>query len=166
MRCYADIDTDNKPAADIPKENMRPLLQWNYATRLLYTVALGFVKSSILVFYRRLDPRRLTKWAIYVLLSFAASLSITTFFFLAFVCTPPSLFWNLAAKQAYPERCLSQSTQQIFFNLNGICNILQDISIYLLPIPMIWSLHMPLRQKFALGALLSIGLVAVAGKKL
>jgi hypothetical protein len=29
---------------------------------------------------------------------------------------------------------------------------------------MLWGLQMPLRQKFALGTLLSIGLVAVAGE--
>jgi hypothetical protein len=76
----------------------------------------------------------------------------------------PSLFWRLEAQQASPEKCLSQSTQQMFFNLNGVCNIIQDVSMYLLPIPMLWGLQMPLRQKFALGTLLSIGLVAVAGK--
>jgi hypothetical protein len=142
---------------------MAPLLKSNYATRLLYTVALGCVKTSILVFYMRLDPRTLTRWAIYFLMGFVAALAIITFFFLAFVCVPPSLFWDTAAQAAAPEKCLSQPTQQMFFNLNGICNIIQDVSIYLLPIPMLWSLQMPLRQKVALGALFSVGLVAVGG---
>jgi hypothetical protein len=145
---------------------MEPLLKANYATRLLYTVALGFVKSSILVFYMRLDPRKFMRWAIYFLLAFVAALSITTFFFLAFVCVPPSLFWDVAGQAAAPEKCLSQPTQQMFFNLNGICNIVQDVSIYLLPIPMLWHLQMPIRQKLALGALFSVGLVAVAGMSL
>jgi ABC-type amino acid transport system permease subunit len=148
---------------DIPPENMAPLLKSNYATRLLYTIALGFVKTSILVFYMRLDHRKYTRWAIYFLLAFVAALSITTFFFLAFVCVPPSLFWDLTGQAAAPEKCLSQPTQQMFFNLNGICNIIQDISIYMLPIPMLWNLQMPFRQKLALGALFSVGLVAVAG---
>lgn len=149
---------------DIPLENMTPLLKSNYATRLLYTIALGFVKTSILVFYVRLDHRKLTRWAIYFLMAFVAALSITTFFFLAFVCVPPYLFWDPEAQTAAPEKCLSQPTQQMFFNLNGICNIMQDVSIYLLPMPMLWNLQMPLRQKLALGALFSVGLVAVAGK--
>jgi hypothetical protein len=97
-------------------------------------------------------------------MGFVGSLSVITFFFLAFVCVPPSLFWRLEAQQASPEKCLSQGTQQMFFNLNGVCNIIQDVSMYLLPIPMLWGLQMPLRQKFALGTLLSIGLVAVAGE--
>lgn len=149
---------------DIPTENMGALLKSNYATRLLYTIALGFVKFSILVFYTRLDHRKLTRWSIYFLMAFVAALSVTTFFFLAFVCVPPALFWDLAGQVAAPEKCLSQPTQQMFFNLNGICNIVQDISMYLLPIPMLWNLQMPLRQKLALGALFSVGLVAVAGE--
>ncbi|KAH6644143.1 hypothetical protein C7974DRAFT_15389 [Boeremia exigua] len=147
---------------DIPTENMTPLLKSNYSTRLLYTIALGFVKSSILVFYMRLDHRKFTRLAVWFLLAFVVALSITTFFFLAFVCVPPSLFWDLVGQAAAPEKCLDQSTQQMFFNLNGICNIIQDISIYLLPIPMLWNLQMPLRQKLALGALFSVGLIAVA----
>lgn len=149
---------------DIPVENMTSLLKSNYATRLLFTVALGFVKTSILVFYMRLDHRKSTRLAIHLVMAFVIALSITTFFFLAFVCVPPSLFWNPAGQAAAPEKCFNQTTQQMFFNLNGICNIIQDVSIYLLPIPMLWSLQMPLRQKLALGALFSIGLVAVAGR--
>ena len=125
---------------DIPLENMAPLLKSNYATRLLYTIALGFVKTSILVFYMRLDHHELTRWAIYFLMAFVAALSITTFFFLTFVCVPPPLFWNPAAQAAAPKKCLSQPIQQMLFNLNGIYNIIQDVSIYL-----------------------SVGLVAVAG---
>lgn len=149
---------------DIPAENMTPLLKSNYATRLLYTIALGFVKTSILVFYMRLDHRKYTRWVVYTLIAFVAAFSIITFFFLAFVCFPPALFWDLTGQAVAPDKCLSQPTQQMFFNLNGICNIIQDISIYLLPIPMLWNLQMPFRQKLALVALFSVGLVAVAGR--
>ncbi|KAF3035104.1 hypothetical protein E8E12_004011 [Didymella heteroderae] len=156
MLCgYYGVGTHVK---DIPLENMTLFLKSNYAARLLYNIALGFVQTSTLVF----DHRNMTSWAIYFLMAFVAALSITTFFFLAFVFVPPSLFWDQAAQAAAPEKCLSQSTQQMFFDLNGICNIKQDVSVYLLPMPMLWNLQMPLQQKLALGALFSAGLVAVA----
>lgn len=113
----------------------------------------------------RLDHRKYTRWAIYFLMAFVVVLSITTFFFLVFVCVPPSLFWDLAGQTAAAEKCLNQPTQQMFFNLNGICNIVQDVSIYLPSIPTLWNLQIPRRQKLALGALFSVGLVAVAGKR-
>ncbi|PVH95164.1 hypothetical protein DM02DRAFT_660418 [Periconia macrospinosa] len=147
---------------DIPPENLEPMLKANLATRLLYVVAICFVKFSILVFYLKIDPRKLTKWAVYFLMAFVFALSITTFFVLLLVCVPPSLFWKPAEQALHPEKCLKQTTQQVFFNINGIMNIVQDVGIYILPIPIIFTLQMSLRQKVALAAILSVGLIAVA----
>lgn len=96
------------------------MLKANMATRLLYVAAISLVKLSILVFYRKLDPRKPTRLMIHILMAFVLALNIVTFFVLLFVCTPPSMFWNPAAQAAHPEKCLKQSTQQIFFNINGI----------------------------------------------
>lgn len=96
------------------------MLKANLATRLLYVVSICFVKFSILVFYLKIDPRKPTKWAVYFLMAFVFALSITTFFVLLFVCVPPSLFWQPAEQLLHPEKCMKQSTQQVFFNVNGI----------------------------------------------
>lgn len=42
-------------------------------------------------------------------------------------------------------------------------SIVQDVALYVLPIYIVWNLQMPRRQKFALAALLCVGLIAVAG---
>ncbi|KAI4940270.1 hypothetical protein J4E86_011075 [Alternaria arbusti] len=154
------LATDDSP--DIPNEDLTPMLKANLATRLLYVVAICLVKFSILVFYHRLDPRRPTRWIVYFLMAWVAALSIVTFFVLLFVCTPPSLFWDPAGQALHPEKCLKQDTQQVFFNINGIMNIVQDFAIYILPMHIVWKLQMPRGQKMALCALLGVGLVAVA----
>ncbi|KAI4638641.1 hypothetical protein J4E93_009942 [Alternaria ventricosa] len=151
-----------KHTPDIPNEDLTPMLKANLATRLLYVVAICLVKFSILVFYHRLDPRRPTRWIVYFLMAWVAALSIVTFFVLLFVCTPPSLFWDPAGQALHPEKCLKQDTQQVFFNINGIMNIVQDFAIYILPMHIVWKLQMPRGQKMALCALLGVGLVAVA----
>ncbi|RYO17702.1 hypothetical protein AA0121_g5550 [Alternaria tenuissima] len=147
---------------DIPNEDFPSMLKANLATRLLYVVAICLVKFSILVFYRRLDPRRRTRWIVYFLMAWVAALSIVTFFVLLFVCTPPSLFWNPVGQAEHPEKCLKQTTQQVFFNINGIMNIIQDFAMYILPLFIVWRLQMPQSQKIALCAILCVGLVAVA----
>lgn len=147
---------------NIPTQNLTPMLKANLATRLLYVVAICLVKFSILVFYRELDPRKGTRLIVYVLMASVAVLSIVTFFVLLFVCTPPSLFWDLQGQARNPEKCIPQSTQQVFFNTNGIINIVQDIAIYVLPLSIVWKLQMPRRQKVALCTLLCVGLIAVA----
>lgn len=141
---------------DIPTEDMTLLLKSKYATRLLYTAALGLVKSSIFIFYMRLDHRKCIRRAIHFLKAFTATLPVTAVFFLAFICVPPSLFRELARQAAVLEKCSSQPTQQMFFNPNGVCNIIQVVSIYLLPTPTLWNLQMLLRQKLALGVLFNV----------
>ncbi|KAL1801157.1 hypothetical protein ACET3X_001499 [Alternaria dauci] len=147
---------------DIPSEELTSMLKANLATRLLYVVATCLVKFSILVFYLRLDPRRRTKWIVYFLMAWVAALSIVTFFVLLFVCTPPSLFWDPVGQAENPEKCLKQNTQQVFFNINGIMNVIQDFAMYILPLFIVWRLQMPRSQKIALCAILCVGLVAVA----
>ncbi|KAF2179061.1 hypothetical protein K469DRAFT_694975 [Zopfia rhizophila CBS 207.26] len=127
------LSVANMIFADIPPGNLVPLLKANYATRLLYLVALCFVKFSILVFYTRLDPRKLTRIAVYFLMLNVAGLSIATFFILTFVCSPPSLFWDPQGQAAGAGKCMEHSLQQ-----------------------------MPLRQKAALIALLGVGFIALA----
>lgn len=149
-------------AIDIKPENLVPLLKANLATRLLYLIALCLVKFSILVFYLRLDHRKVTKWVIYFLMFTVAGLSIATFFILLLICNPTSLYWNPVAQALHPEKCWSTSKQQTFYNAHGILNIVQDAAIYVLPMPMLWRLQVPRRQKLALVALLSFGLISVA----
>ncbi|KAH6865399.1 hypothetical protein BKA58DRAFT_430950 [Alternaria rosae] len=156
------LSVANMVSLDIPTEDLTPMLKANLATRLLYVVAICLVKFSILVFYHRLDPRLPTRWIVYFLMAWVAALSIVTFFVLLFVCTPPSLFWDPAGQALHPEKCLKQDTQQVFFNINGIMNIIQDFAIYILPMHIVWKLQMPRGQKIALCALLGVGLVAVA----
>ncbi|KAF2642889.1 hypothetical protein P280DRAFT_468190 [Massarina eburnea CBS 473.64] len=147
---------------DIPPENLVPMLKANLATRLLYVVAICFVKLSILLFYLNIERRRAWRWTGYFLMAFVLALSLATFFVLLFVCVPPSLFWNPVEQALHPEKCMKQSTQQAFFELNGVLNIVQDVSIIIFPIGMIWNLKMSIRRKIGLAALFSVGLVAVA----
>ncbi|KAG9187114.1 hypothetical protein G6011_04985 [Alternaria panax] len=125
---------------DIPDEDLTSMLKANIATRLLYVVAICLVKFGILVFYHRLDPRQRTRWMVYFLMVWVAALSIVTFFLLLFVCTPPSLFWDPVGQAKHPEKCLSQTTQQVFFNINGIMNSASTFKVLLKTyIPKIWS---------------------------
>ncbi|EUC45985.1 hypothetical protein COCMIDRAFT_4920 [Bipolaris oryzae ATCC 44560] len=147
---------------DIRPQDYTPMLKANLATRLLYVFASCLVKFSILVFYQRLDPRRRTRLIVYFLMAWVLALSIMTFFSFVLTCIPTSVFWDLAAQAKNPEKCMSSTTRQIFYNINNVMNIMQDLAIYLVPVLIVSNLQMPQAQKFALAALLGVGLVAVA----
>ncbi|KAK4164572.1 hypothetical protein QBC43DRAFT_48544 [Cladorrhinum sp. PSN259] len=144
--------------------NYPGLFQSNYANRLLYVLALCFVKMSLLVFYLRVDPRNLTRYAIYFLMFTVIGLTVATVLICIFECWPPALYWDVPAQLSglAAEKCMNPASRQTFFEANGIINIVQDIGIYLLPVPMLWKLQVPRRQKAALLFLFCIGFVALA----
>lgn len=144
---------------DIPEENYVGLAQSNFANALCYFAALGLVKAALLVFYLRLDPRKITRYFIFFVLFTVAGLEIASCLIIVFECQPVHKFWDL--KNEVPGKCMDVHDRQIFYNANGIINIIQDIIIYVLPIPMLWNLQMPKRQKMALISLFSFGSIAV-----
>lgn len=98
-----------------------------------------FVKLSLLWFYLRLDQRRYMKWTVYGLMFVVVGLSVPSFCILAFSCTPPSKFWDVTGTA--PGHCMDPGAQQVFYNANGILNIVTDVLIYLTPMPMLWRVQ-------------------------
>lgn len=69
-----------------------------------------------------------------------------------FGCQPVSYFWN----QDQPGRCIDEF---MFFKVNGIVNLILDIVVLLLPLPMLWRLQMHVKKKIALSVIFSLGLL-------
>ncbi|KAH9904380.1 hypothetical protein F4778DRAFT_789967 [Xylariomycetidae sp. FL2044] len=152
--------TDKHTADEIILENMTPMLQAIYSTRLLYVVGIMFVKLSLLVFYLRLDPRRSLRYWVFFLMFVVVGFSIASFFILAFSCYPPAVFWDLTG--TIKGKCIEANSQQAFYDANGVINIVIDLSIYITPIPMLWNIQISRRQKIALSAIFGLGVIAVA----
>ncbi|RYP46533.1 hypothetical protein DL768_007280 [Monosporascus sp. mg162] len=136
-------------------DDMTPMLQATYSTRLLYVVATMLVKMSLLIFYSRLDQPTL-----YILMFMVVGFSIASFGILTFSCYPPAMFWDVSG--SIQGKCTDPNTQQAFYDVHGALNIVIDLVIYTVPIPMLWKIQIPTRQKIALTFILGLGLVAVA----
>ncbi|KAK8091495.1 hypothetical protein PG997_001856 [Apiospora hydei] len=149
-----------RTVADIPPTDMVPMLQSIYSTRLLYCVAMFFVKQSLLVFYLRLDHRRVMRWTVYGLMFVVAALNIASGVVLAISCFPPALFWDIEG--VVDGECMAPGAQQAFYDANGYLNIITDIAIYVAPMPMLWNIQIPMRQKVALLGVFSLGFFSVA----
>ncbi|PLB50030.1 hypothetical protein P170DRAFT_463334 [Aspergillus steynii IBT 23096] len=149
-----------KHVEEIPMTSLPPMLKAIYSTRLIYIIAMLFVKMSLLWFYLRLDRRRRMKWTVYFLMFFVIGISVSSFFVLAFSCYPPAMFWDVEG--TVEGECMSPGSQQAFYDANGILNIVTDIFIYLTPIPMLWGVKISGRKKGALFAIFGLGILAVA----
>ncbi|CAG7995021.1 unnamed protein product [Penicillium olsonii] len=147
-----------KHALAIKESDTVPMLKCIWVTRILYTLAMGLVKMSLLWFYLRLDPRKFMRWSVFSVMFINVGLSLASFFGALVGCTPPSLFWTNPTS----SRCMAMETSQRFYEINGILNIVTDILIYLLPVPMLWGLQLNWRKKGAIMGVFGLGILSVA----
>jgi hypothetical protein len=122
-----------------------------WASIWLYNLSLTFTKVSILLQYLRIFPTRRFRIVCCVVLGFVILYGLWTFLGSVFICTPVSFFWDTTVPGG---KCMNELV--VWFTNAGV-NILQDILILLLPMPVIRRLSIPKLQKKALTAIFALG---------
>lgn len=142
------------------------LIGW-YIYRMTYTVALLFVKLSILFFYRSIASHATFRRIVYitmtvlVLYTFAASLASI------FQCENPSDAWatsgflsqfdGVPGKKEGPK-CFDPTK---LWAATAAVNLFSDVVILLLPVPTLLGLRVPINKRLALIGIFSIGIMAI-----
>ena len=125
-----------------------------YAVQILYPLIVTTVKFSILFLYFRLSPcDKFHKLVLGHMLLCTAGGMIASII-AALQCTPIAKAWNVSL----PGECFDQYT---LFQGVVIFNLVTNIIIILLPMPTVWYLHMPRKQRFLLLGIFSIGIMQV-----
>ncbi|RWA07619.1 hypothetical protein EKO27_g7483 [Xylaria grammica] len=144
--------------ADIHADDWDPLRRSEYAFTVLYNPALMAFKTSVLVFYLRLSKNtqkvlRLASWAVLIVVNLAGTvLTLLNIF----QCRPVESAFNMTDP---PGQCLPLLTE---FICSAPVNIVTDLAILALPLPVLTSMRLPPRQKiiliitFALGIFITI----------
>ncbi|KAI1396385.1 hypothetical protein F4819DRAFT_135417 [Hypoxylon fuscum] len=123
------------------------------AAQIIWAAANSAVKISILSLYTVLFPRR--KFCQYcygimlVILAYFTSVLVEAFA----LCHPVQYNWD---KNIPGGNCGGQSGAYL---AAGITNLVIDTCILVLPMPMLFSLHLTLPKKFAVAAMFSLGAV-------
>ncbi|KAK6353884.1 hypothetical protein TWF730_008307 [Orbilia blumenaviensis] len=133
-----------------------PTLRYWFAYQILYPIVLLFIKLSILAFYVKISPQRWYQNTIYGVGIFVIIWTIVFVFAFIFECPNPSRAWSLD----FPRGCVNLPA--LYYSTASI-NIASDLIILLLPIPVLRRLQIDKRRKWALIAIFSVGVVAVAG---
>ncbi|OTB07058.1 hypothetical protein M426DRAFT_93609 [Hypoxylon sp. CI-4A] len=143
---------------NIPDENWSALRRCEYVFTVLYNPALMATKTSVLIFYLRLSKNtqkvlRLASWAVLALVN-AAGTVLTLLNLLQ--CRP---FVAAFDPNTQPTYCLPVLTE---FICSAPVNIVTDLAILALPLPVLTSMRLPRRQKiiliftFALGVFVTV----------
>ncbi|KAH6666687.1 MFS transporter-like protein [Halenospora varia] len=143
---------------DIPESWLPSLRRSEYAFTILYNPALMVTKSSILIFYLRMsrNTQSILRIASYVTLGVVNIAGVVLTFLNAFQCNPVSAAYDPTKTGA---QCISIVT---LYLCSAPVNIITDLAILVLPIPVLTGMRLPQRQKtvlvftFALGVFVAI----------
>ncbi|KAL8999018.1 MAG: hypothetical protein Q9169_002016 [Polycauliona sp. 2 TL-2023] len=145
---------DHQTPAQIVK-----IIQVIYSFTLIIVLCFGALKISILCLYLRMTPERAHHITLYILIGFVALNTFAVFISNVFLCTPISDFWDLERIVATNMRCIDIIGMDIFTNA---WSAFEDLIIWALPIPVLYSLKVPTGRKVGLYTLIGISFVAVA----
>lgn len=126
-----------------------------------YNLSLILAKLSALVLFLRIfhsRPFRLTTYTVMgVLILCGLWIVLSGFVF----CIPVHAFWNLS-NHVRRNHCLPEGT--VWF-LNGGIQIITDIVILFLPMPLLYKMSLPRRQKAGLILIFGVGILYVFSRQ-
>ncbi|PHH55539.1 hypothetical protein CFIMG_001374RA [Ceratocystis fimbriata CBS 114723] len=131
---------------DISWDQVPRVRETEYVFTVLYYLSLCALKTSILMFYLRLSKNtnkflRLASWVVLIVVNLAGL--VLTLMNL-FQCKPIKAAWS-PMKESYSCIPLLQE-----FLCSAPVNVISDLAILLLPIPVLTGMNLPLRQKVIL----------------
>ncbi|KAI4147649.1 MAG: hypothetical protein L6R39_003046 [Caloplaca ligustica] len=131
--------------ADWPPQRLQSFLIYTFANEIIHASIITCVKSSVLCLYLRLFGvnKKFAK-IVKFFLALVAGCGVVALFTCIFQCRPVSGAWDLSVPRG---RCFNLRNWLIATN---ILNILIDLSILLLPVPLVWRLQLSTARKIGL----------------
>ncbi len=124
---------------------------------MITTLNLGVIKISILLFYRRLFVVKPFMVASSVMMALVASWAVSFTSAMAAQCNPPPYFWK-SFEIDYPAHCIQV---QLMYEGLAYSDLILDVLVLSLPIPMVASLQLPWKTKIKVIDVLMLGSVYV-----
>ncbi|KAL2814581.1 hypothetical protein BJX63DRAFT_193130 [Aspergillus granulosus] len=155
----------NRHIWDVPLEWIPTVSKLNLTFQILFSLACSLTKLSLLWFCKRLlgagskglsSPYNIAMIIAMVVVGLSSVLFIL---FSIFQCRPIHAYWDLEPQYSY--HCLNDGA--IVFSASVI-NIFTDVLVTILPMPLIWNLKLPTRQRVAVISIFALGIVVdIAG---
>ncbi|KAI0442533.1 hypothetical protein F4803DRAFT_367594 [Xylaria telfairii] len=126
-----------------------------YITIVLYMTAMGLIKMTFLAQYYRALVLRKFRIVCVVFMIIIGAWCLSQLFISIFICVPIAGFWDITLD----ARCFPIPLQW-YINAGG--NIVTDIVIFILPLPVVVRLNLPKAQKYSLVGIFSLGFFTCA----
>jgi hypothetical protein len=139
---------------NLPDEASR-LVKLLFACSIAYSSAITFTKCAIIASYLRIFPDKNLRRVLFMVGFVVISFWISSVFAIIFTCLPVQAAWDFTIQ----GKCFPVVT---FFYVYAGFNIATDIILCVAPIPLLWAMKLPTRQKFIVCILFGIGLLRVS----
>ncbi|KAI5461606.1 hypothetical protein BGZ63DRAFT_335198, partial [Mariannaea sp. PMI_226] len=113
-----------------------------------YVAGSLFTKLALLVYFRRLNPSRIFQWCVYALATVITAWNIT---YMVILLWAPTCNYKASNSSCVNHIAVAQA----------VLNVVFDLILILMPIPTIFSLKLPRRQKMIICSILAIGSGAI-----
>ena len=121
------------------------------------TLDFGLIKLSVLLLYRRLFLGRIFGFYSLAMCILIVLWSFAFFFATAFQCgTRISAWWT--SVKTIDQYCDKTAVLELGF---GISDVITDLMVLMIPLPIIWKLHMSNSNKAALSGIFLLGFLYV-----
>ncbi|CAN8100574.1 unnamed protein product [Discula destructiva] len=132
------------------------LLKCYFAAEPFWVGTNSLVKVSILDFYVKVFSTAKTfKKACYGIMAIVAAYWVSTFVRSFFLCSPLAAMWNPTLLTTVPGAyCLD--LRAVYLSVS-IINQVIDFTLVVLPWPLVWQLHLPMKKKLVLTGIFGLG---------
>ncbi|RDW71128.1 hypothetical protein BP6252_07691 [Coleophoma cylindrospora] len=121
-----------------------------YISIIFYGLGLTTIKWSILFQYQRLFVRKEDKIKAWILVGIVTAFGLFIILTSMLTCLPVAKFWD----DTIPGYC--QHKRPLWF-VHAAFNVCTDFAIMILPMPVLWRLQMPKKQKVTLMCIFGLG---------
>lgn len=122
-----------------------------YIAAWIYILSGSSAKIALLVFYLRLSPQRWFRYSVFATLALIVGYTTGIFFSLVFACDPIKRSFDITITTG---SCINSAALYI---ATAASNIISDVILFVLPIPMVVTLQVPLKQKIGLMFIFGVG---------
>lgn len=141
--CYGTSVGLGRHEVDVPAQWDAALRKSEYAFSVLYNPALMATKTSILIFYLTLSKtQKIFRWATIVTLAVVNIGGLALTFLNIFQCRPVTA----AFKNPVPDSATCTNIVTLYLS-SAPLNIITDLAILFLPMPILTSMRLPKKQK-------------------
>ncbi|KAH6985650.1 major facilitator superfamily domain-containing protein [Ilyonectria sp. MPI-CAGE-AT-0026] len=153
--CFGARNGLGRHDINIPDHKRPALRRCEYVFSILYNPALMATKTSVLIFYLRLakNTQRVLRFASWLTLGIVNTAGIILTFMNVFQCSPTQGAWD--ASYDDNTKCIPLLTE---FICSSPVNIVTDLAILALPIPVLTGMRLPSRQKTILVLTFTVGI--------